>query len=75
MIIYAPRSAHEKFSIRIKSLQSQTSRPGQAGRKAELFQIETADLDWFRRQTFQVLKLVLGTAHEKSVGTWLKVAP
>ena len=72
MIIYAPGSAHEKFSIRIKSLQSQTSRPGQAGRKAELFQIETADLDWFRPQT---LKLVLGTAHEKSVGTWLKVAP
>ena len=45
MIIYAPGSAHEKFSIRIKSLQSQTSRPGQAGRKPELFQIETADLD------------------------------
>ena len=65
MIIYAPGSAHEKFSIRIKSLQSQTSRPVQAGRKAELFQIETADLDWFRPQTFQVLKLVLGTAHEK----------
>ena len=55
MIIYAPGSAHEKFSIRIKSLQSQNSQPGQAGRKAELFQIETADLDWFRHQPFQVL--------------------
>ena len=48
-------SACEKFSIRIKVLQSQNSQPGQAGRKAELYQIETGDLDWFRRQTFQVL--------------------
>ena len=45
MIIYAPGSAHEKFSIRIKSLQSQNSQPGQAGRKVELLQIETGDLD------------------------------
>ena len=53
-----------------KSLQRRNSRPGQAKRTAEPFQIETGVPNWFRRRTFHVLN-VLGSAREK-FGVWTR---
>ena len=50
-IIYALSSVHEKFDVWIKavqkSLQRRNSRPGQAKKTAESFQIETGAPNWF----------------------------
>ena len=56
-------SVHEKFGVWIKavpkSLQRRNSRPGQAKRTPEPFQIETGIPNWFRRRTFHVLNSTL----------------
>ena len=56
---YAFGSVHEKVGVWIKAvpkfIQSRNSRSGQAGRTAELFQIEPGVPNWFRRRTFYVL--------------------